>query len=168
MNSIVLFIIIIVIANVMKAVKQSRTDAKQGSTDTKGWTTSWPTDTPVTQRKPTSYNATASKPYNPTPVEKQTVYKKQHNAAEMKQGATQSTVDYLSQKAAQEDKDQRMEVKMNASVRVGGRRVAVQLIEGDMAPMGTRVIKCGYCGAENLVPMTTSEEYACFFCREDL
>jgi len=88
--------------------------------------------------------------------------------AEIKQGAEQSTVDYLAQKAEQEQETQDRVAKISASSQKDGHRVAVRLFEGDLPPAGTRVIKCNYCGAENLIPQNATGQFACYFCREDL
>lgn len=47
-------------------------------------------------------------------------------------------------------------------------RIAGRLNFADPIPNGSRVEVCGYCGAENLVPMNSSEPYKCYFCREKL
>ncbi len=36
-------------------------------------------------------------------------------------------------------------------------------------PEGKRVCRCGYCGADNLIPKNSDpKDYTCYFCREDL
>lgn len=50
----------------------------------------------------------------------------------------------------------------------GNRRVAGRLYEGDPIPQGARMVKCGYCAAENLVPYTARNEYKCYFCHYDI
>ena len=50
----------------------------------------------------------------------------------------------------------------------GNRKAARQLYIGDPVPRGTRVIRCGYCAAENLVPYNARNEYKCYFCHYDI
>lgn len=48
------------------------------------------------------------------------------------------------------------------------RMVATRLYEGDRVPQGYRMVKCGYCAAENLIPYTSRGDYMCYFCHEDI
>ena len=50
----------------------------------------------------------------------------------------------------------------------GNRKAARQLYIGDPIPQGTRLIKCGYCAAENIVPYAARNEYKCYFCHYDI
>lgn len=85
--------------------------------------------------------------------------------SESRQGE-QSTVEYLAHKAEQETQERA--VRQNEFLQKNGNRVGIRLVEGDLPPSGTRVIKCSYCGAENLVPQNASGKFSCYFCREDL
>lgn len=82
-----------------------------------------------------------------------------------------STMAYLEEKARQ-DAMEHAQDKLEESRRLyqnsGGRCVAERLYEGDSVPNGKRCVVCGYCGAENLVPMTARERYSCYFCREQI
>ncbi len=82
-----------------------------------------------------------------------------------------STLEYLEQKAredAREHAREAMEERRQARKDLAGRREGIRLYPGDAAPRGMRVIKCPYCGAENLVAENSREKYGCYFCREDL
>ena len=48
------------------------------------------------------------------------------------------------------------------------RMVAKRLYEGDHVPQGYRMVKCGYCAAENLIAHSARSKYMCYFCHEDL
>lgn len=48
------------------------------------------------------------------------------------------------------------------------RMVAMRLYEGDQVPQGYRMVKCGYCAAENLIAYSSRGDYMCYFCHEDL
>lgn len=45
---------------------------------------------------------------------------------------------------------------------------AERLLEGDGIPPGRDMLKCSYCGAENLLPKGHKGAYSCYFCREIL
>ena len=49
------------------------------------------------------------------------------------------------------------------------RLVGVRYYEWDSIPKGNRVVKCNYCGAENLISERYKpNRYTCYFCREIL
>ena len=48
------------------------------------------------------------------------------------------------------------------------RMIAKRLYEGDHVPQGYRMVKCGYCAAENLIAYSSRGDYMCYFCHEDL
>ncbi|MBD5492610.1 MAG: hypothetical protein HDR16_11015 [Lachnospiraceae bacterium] len=82
-----------------------------------------------------------------------------------------STTEYLKEKA-EEDARQHAKEKFEEQKRLyetrGGLAVAERYLDGDLIPQGKRCVKCGYCGAENLVPMQPRTRYSCYFCREAL
>lgn len=82
-----------------------------------------------------------------------------------------ATTAYLKEKA-EEDARQHAKEKFEEQKRLyetrGGLAVAERYLEGDLIPQGKRCVKCGYCGAENLVPMLPRTRYSCYFCREAL
>lgn len=49
-----------------------------------------------------------------------------------------------------------------------GLRPAQRLFEGESVPDGYQCVACGYCGANNLIPVASRERYGCYFCRERL
>lgn len=82
-----------------------------------------------------------------------------------------STTAYLHEKArldsiehAKEKEEEAKRVLRNA----GGLKAAERLIMGDSVPKEKRVVICGYCAAENLVPNNAQERFSCYFCREAL
>lgn len=85
--------------------------------------------------------------------------------------ANMSTTDYLRQKAVLDEADHlqdKRQEEMRTRWETGGLPSAQRLYEGDSVPQGMRVIKCSYCGAENLVPQGSRQKYTCYFCREEL
>lgn len=82
-----------------------------------------------------------------------------------------STMAYLEEKARQDAAEharEKWEETRRLNQNYGGLRVAQRLFEGDSVPGGQKCVVCGYCGAENLVPMMPREKYSCYFCREPL
>lgn len=82
-----------------------------------------------------------------------------------------STTAYLMEKAeadAREHAKEKFEEQKRLHETRGGLAVAVRYLDGDTVPQGKRVVNCGYCGAENLVPMVPRTRYSCYFCREAL
>ncbi|MCI9464544.1 MAG: hypothetical protein HFI48_11775 [Lachnospiraceae bacterium] len=80
-----------------------------------------------------------------------------------------STLEYLEEKARQDAIEHAREKREEAQrlhKNYGGLRVAERFYEGSAVPNGKRCVVCGYCGAENLVPMMPRERYSCYFCRE--
>lgn len=83
-----------------------------------------------------------------------------------------STTEYLRQKAMEDQKEHEREARQEeARLRQesGRRRAAVRHYDGDSIPSGMRMVKCGYCGAENLVGNGQNQkDFTCYFCRERL
>lgn len=82
-----------------------------------------------------------------------------------------STMAYLEEKAKQDQAEharEKWEETKRLNQNYGGLRVAQRLFEGDSVPGGQKCVACGYCGAENLIPMMPRERYSCYFCREPL
>ena len=82
-----------------------------------------------------------------------------------------STMAYLEEKAKQDQAEharEKWEETKRLNQNYGGFRVAQRLFEGDSVPGGQKCVACGYCGAENLIPMMPRERYSCYFCREPL
>lgn len=82
-----------------------------------------------------------------------------------------STTAYLMEKAeadAREHAKEKFEEQKRLYETRGGLAVAERYLEGEMIPNGKRCVNCGYCGAENLIPMIPRTRYGCYFCREPL
>lgn len=83
-----------------------------------------------------------------------------------------STMEYLRQKAVEDEKAHEEEARLEAarlSRESGGRLAARRYTDGDSIPKGMHVVTCRYCGAENLIPDNkVQSEYTCCFCREIL
>lgn len=98
---------------------------------------------------------------------------KQQTAEEQTRGkdGQESTLAYLEEKARQDAIEHEMEKREEARrlyESSGGLRPAQRLYEGESVPNGCKCIVCGYCGAENLIPMMARERFSCYFCREPL
>ena len=82
-----------------------------------------------------------------------------------------STTAYLMEKAqadAREHAKEKYEEQKRLYETRGGLAAAERYLDGDPIPQGKKCINCGYCGAENLVPMIPRTNYSCYFCREPL
>ncbi len=87
------------------------------------------------------------------------------------QKADETMTAFLSRKADEGQKSQVAEDRKEELFRrqeATSLRIAGRLNFADPIPNGSRVEICGYCGAENLVPMNSFEPYKCYFCREKL
>lgn len=82
-----------------------------------------------------------------------------------------STTAYLMEKAeadAREHAKEKYEEQKRLYETRGGLAVAERYLDGESIPQGKKCINCGYCGAENLIPMMPRTKYSCYFCREPL
>lgn len=83
-----------------------------------------------------------------------------------------STTEYLRQKALEDQREHEEEARreaMRLHRETGGRRAAQRHYDGDSIPQGMRLVKCGYCGAENLIGnYEKQQDFTCYFCREVL
>lgn len=82
-----------------------------------------------------------------------------------------TTTAYLMEKAeadAREHAREKFEEQKRLHETRGGLAVAERYLDGDTVPQGKRIVNCGYCGAENLMPMMPRTKYSCYFCREPL
>jgi hypothetical protein len=82
-----------------------------------------------------------------------------------------STTAYLQEKADADAREHAMEkYEEQRRLRETGRSMtpAGRLYPGDPVPQGQKCVICGYCAAENLVPMVPRTKYSCYFCREPL
>lgn len=112
-----------------------------------------------------TYNAA-----QPSVQQPRTVQTSQKTIQEAKEDG-HSTTAYLMEKAeadAREHAKEKYDEQKRLYETRGGLAVADRYLEGDLIPNGKRCISCGYCGAENLIPMVPRTRYSCYFCREPL
>lgn len=102
------------------------------------------------------------------PVLRQTPAAGQKTQDEPEAGSTMAYLEEKARQDAEEHAREKQEEAQRLHKNFGGLRVAERLYEGNAVPNGKRCIICGYCGAENLVPMMPRERYSCFFCREPI
>lgn len=83
-----------------------------------------------------------------------------------------STTEMLEEKARQDAMEHQEEKRRQLAEerRIHGQlRYAERYLPGDMIPQGRRLVYCGYCNAENLIPERDNpKRYNCYFCRETL
>lgn len=82
-----------------------------------------------------------------------------------------ATTAYLMEKAeadAREHEREKYEEQKRLHEASGGLAVAERLLDGDPVPQNKKCVICGYCAAENLIPMIPRTRYSCYFCREPL
>lgn len=119
---------------------------------------------PVSPAAPVNRNMQMARP------PKQTAVVGKPAAKEPKEDSHATTA-YLKEKA-EEDARQHAKEKFEEQKRLyetrGGLAVAERYLDGDLIPQSKRRVKCGYCGAENLLPMQPRTRYSCYFCREAL
>lgn len=93
-------------------------------------------------------------------------------AAKEQESEQISTTEYLRQKALEDQKEHEEAARLEAMRlhrETGGRRAAQRHYDGDSVPKGMRIVKCGYCGAENLIgDHQNQKDFTCYFCREIL
>ena len=166
--------LIIIIIIVMVIVKKKKGDALKGQ----GGKGTMP-NTTVTTAKPET-----NRPYNGTYAAGGTYStggsNSQHRPSQRNTRKTaiqeakedgNSTTAYLMEKAeadAREHAIEKYEEQQRLQQASGGLAVAERLLDGDPIPQGKRGDICGYCAAENLVPMVPRTRYSCYFCREPL
>lgn len=83
------------------------------------------------------------------------------NNVYQKKPSQQTTVPNVKRAYTEAPKQTRMEKRSQ-------RMIATRLYEGDHVPQGYRMVKCGYCAAENLIAYASRGDYMCYFCHEDL
>ena len=165
--------LIIIIIIVMVIVKKKKGDALKGQ----GGKGTMPNTTVTTAKSGTNrpYNGTyeagaysaggSGRQQRPA----QSITRK--SAAQEAKEDGNSTTAYLMEKAeadAREHAKEKYEEQQRLYQASGGLAVAERLLDGDPVPQGKRCVICGYCAAENLVPMMPGKRYSCYFCREPL
>lgn len=113
---------------------------------------------------------TAQKAVHPKPGSTQT--KAAAAGTQAGSGKEVSTTEYLRQKALEDEREHAEEARreaMRLHRETGGRPAAQRHFDGDSVPKGMRLVKCSYCGAENLIAgHHNQKDYTCYFCREIL
>ena len=67
------------------------------------------------------------------------------------------------------NKKQEQQEEQRLRRETGGKAPAMRHYYGDSVPHGMRLVRCGYCAADNLVAVHANvKNYTCYFCREDL
>ena len=125
-------------------------------------------ENPYEQKKPHGGIPAANNVSRPQPRTTQAPAK---SAIEEAKEDGNSTTAYLMEKAeadAREHAKEKFEEQKRLHETRGGLAVATRYLDGDAIPKGMRCVNCGYCGAENLVPMVPRTRYSCYFCREAL
>lgn len=181
-----MFEIVIIIAMIVIVYRKFQRNKQDGSV--KG-NNSLP-NTTVTAPKRDSANTTASamgetvkqtllgqsngNPYGqnrPTSQQRATQSKSAQAAIQEAKEDGNSTTAYLMEKAeadARGHAKEKYEEQKRLYETRGGLAVAERYLDGDTIPQGKKCINCGYCGAENLIPMMPRTKYSCYFCREPL
>ena len=130
-------------------------------------------NTTITTPQPKNFQSTAD--MSTSPARNNTKAAMQHRSAqaaiqEAKEDGN-STTAYLMEKAeadAKEHAKEKYEEQKRLYETRGGLAVAERFLDGDTVPQGKKCINCGYCGAENLIPMMPRTKYSCYFCSEPL
>lgn len=161
----VLFYIIIIIA-IYKNIQRAKERNSMKGNDAGSNTVSNQTGGPVRPAMPVNRNTQMARP----PKQTTTAIKPAViEAREDKE--SHATTAYLKEKA-EEDARQHAKEKFEEQKRLyearGGLAVAERYLDGDLIPQGRQRVKCGYCGADNLLPMQPRTRYSCYFCREAL
>lgn len=167
---VVLIVIISAIYIRVKRMKKDGDDAK-GSNSLPGTTVPAhrPEEKPGIPRQ--IGGSLQTKPAKPRPA--QTVQRTAPARSDIQEAKEEgnSTTAYLAEKAeadAREHAKEKFEEQKRLYETRGGLTVAERFLDGDIVPQGKRCINCGYCGAENLIPMIPKTKYSCYFCREPL
>lgn len=94
-----------------------------------------------------------------------------HEAIKKAKNDGNSTTAYLMEKAEADQREHARE-KYEEQKRLyetrGGLAPAERYLDGETIPQGRKCVICGYCGAENLIPIVPKTKYSCYFCREPL
>ncbi len=91
--------------------------------------------------------------------------------AQEKEEKELSTLDYLNEKAKQDQREhaiEKMEERKRVSEKYGNRPVGGRYLLGDPIPQGMKIVCCEYCGAENVVKIGYRGDRDCYFCRTRL
>ncbi len=158
-----IIIIIIIIASIAK--KRKKQDTKKQMT-------------PSVQQRPYPAQQKPAQKKQQQKVQQQKV-QQQKNIAQAKPVQPKpkakeemSTVEMLEAKALADDRKEMLEKqkqRMENKKHYGHHNYAQKYILGDPVPASRKLIYCGYCNAENLIPRNDRPgKYNCYFCREEL
>ena len=167
-QTIIFIIFIVVIAKRIKNFKQDGGMNGNGSMPNTTVTTSPVNNNPVQPQPAQNRPAQTAAQTRPTQAAQQ---KSTQSAIQEAKEDGHSTTAYLMEKAeadAREHAKEKFEEQKRLYETRGGLAVAERYLEGDSIPQGKRCVNCGYCGAENLIPIITKTKYSCFFCIEPL
>lgn len=97
------------------------------------------------------------------------VNKPVHEAIQEAKEDGNTTTAYLMEKAEADQREharEKYEEQKRLYETSGGLTPAERYLDGDTIPRGRKCVICGYCGAENLIPIVPKTKYSCYFCRE--
>lgn len=143
----------------------------KGIADRVGKSQSMPNTTVTSAGEPARRKETMTVGTHPQAAGKKPAAAQEKRDAEDAREDGHSTTAYLLEKAEADERAharEKYEEQKRLRESRGGLIVAERLYDGDPVPGGKRCVVCGYCGAENLVPMTARTQYSCYFCREPL
>lgn len=168
-NLIFLIIIIIVLRN---AIEKAKSDPGRGNGQRSGLRSGDGNRTKA-EGQAVKQNSSAAASKAGSRVSRHTASAQKSAAVSAAQEAEQiSTTEYLRQKALEDQKEHEEAARLEAMRlhrETGGRRAAQRHYDGDSVPKGMRIVKCGYCGAENLIgDYQNQKDFTCYFCREIL
>lgn len=170
-----LLIIIIICISVYKRVQRVKGDGSvKGNNSLPNTTVTTANQNaadPYTQKNPQPDRTSASSAAQNTGRTQTRPNKTAQSAIAEAQEDGHSTTAYLMEKAeadAREHAKEKYEEQKRLYETRGGLAVAERYLDGEPVPQGKRCVACGYCGAENLVPMLPRTRYSCYFCREAL
>ncbi len=159
-----LAIVIIIVAVLMNKKKQKNINNGGMGTGRR----SMPDMTVTTARTGKVYTGEAGRVRQNPQTARQTAVK---SAIDEAREDGNSTTAYLMEKAEQDAREherEKYEEQMRLNRSRGNFCVAERLCEGDMVPQNRQCVICGYCGAQNLLPLNATAGYSCYFCREPL
>lgn len=168
-ETIIMIIIVVVIAKRFKNLKQGGGVSGNNSLPNTTVTTPPARSNPI-QTQPAQSRSGLTTEQN-RPAQAAARQKAAQAAIQEAKDDGHSTTAYLMEKAeadAREHAKEKFEEQKRLYETRGGLAVAERFLDGDSIPQGKRCVNCGYCGAENLVPMMPRTRYSCYFCREPL
>lgn len=167
MDIIIIVIIILVVKNILKNNKNKKKGNKRYSQTISTNPNAKTGNEKVHSAKKSINNAPPANK-NSTTIN---IPKNMGEPPSMEQMEGESTTDYLNRKAMQDQKEhhrEELEQKIAEKKNYGYITYAGRWMVGDPVPKNKYIVKCGYCGAENLVSHSDKQKLNCYFCREEL